>query len=60
MKYKCCDPDCGRTFESEFSPPTVLGDPLCPECSEGFDLLLKELGDRGVSVSVSSEKGSEN
>lgn len=53
MIYKCCDPDCLREFESEFIPSTVLGDPLCPECSENFDLMMKELSERGVTVTLS-------
>lgn len=58
MKYQCCDPECLREFESEFQPPTVLGDPLCPECAVSFDETLKYLATRGVSISVS--QGNDN
>ena len=58
MIYRCCDPDCLREFESEFQPPTVLGDPLCPECAVAFDETMKALSAKGVTVSVSH--GNEN
>lgn len=53
MKYRCCDPDCLREFESEFQPRTILGDPLCPECSEKLDETLRDLRSKGVDVSIS-------
>jgi hypothetical protein len=58
MKYKCCDLDCQREFESEFAPPTIIGDPLCPECAIAFDILMKELSEKGVKVTLSH--GDEN
>lgn len=51
--YRCVDLDCLREFESDVLPQTFLGSPLCPECAVALEVLLNELSERGVKVSLS-------